>query len=85
LAAIVQVPSATIVTVLANTVQMPAVVDVNATASPDEAVAETVNGVVPNPLPESAAKEMDCAVNAAANTVNDCDTCGAALKLALPA
>ena len=59
-AAMVHVPTATSVTVEADTVQMVAVVELKATAKPDEAVAETVNVPVPKVLPVKAAKVMVC-------------------------
>jgi hypothetical protein len=43
----VQVPPLTIVTVLPLTVQTPAVLDENVTASPEEAVALTAKGGLP--------------------------------------
>lgn len=76
LAAIVQVPSATMVTVEPETVQTGEVVEVSVTARLDDAVAETVKGAVPKPLPASAAKVMVCVP---LDTVNDRVTCVAAL------
>lgn len=72
-------PNATIVMVAPEMVQIAVVVDVKATARPDDAVADTVNGVEPNPFPASAAKVMVCAVNAADETAKDRVTCVAAL------
>ena len=77
-----QVPALTNVTVVPETVQTGVVVDVNTTARPDEAVADTGNGALPIVLPGSAANVIVCAPLA---TVNDWVTCGAALKLPLPA
>lgn len=74
--AIVQVPSATMVTVEPEMVQTGVVVEVNVTARLDEAVADTVNGAEPKPLPASAAKVIVCVP---LDTVNDCVTCVAAL------
>jgi hypothetical protein len=44
----VQVPTATSVTVVPDTVHTAVVVDAKLTANPDDAVALTVNGAVPN-------------------------------------
>ena len=77
-----QVPTVTKVTVAPDTVQTGVVVDVNATARADEAVAVTVNGATPKFLPASAANVMVCAPFAIAN---DWLTCVAAVKLVLPA
>ena len=55
---IVHVPAETRVTVAADTVQTPEVVEAKLTARPEEAVAPTANGAVPNGWLESAAKEM---------------------------
>jgi len=57
----VQVPPVIIVTVAVLTVQMVVVVDVNVTASPDEAVALTVKGAAPKVLPARAANVTVCA------------------------
>lgn len=76
LAAMVQVPALMIVTVEPDTVQIVAVVDVKAIANPEVAVAETVNGALPNVLPASAVNEIVCAPFA---TANDCVTWVAAL------
>jgi hypothetical protein len=54
----VQVPTATKVTVAPETVQTDWVVEAKLTASPDDAVAVTVNGALPNTLLDSAAKVM---------------------------
>lgn len=78
----VQVPTVTIVTVDAETVQMPVVVDVNATVKPDDAVAATVNGAAPNALPESAVNVIVCVPLLITTLLL---TCTAALKVALPA
>ena len=77
-----QVPTLTSVTVAPDIVQTGVVVDVNATAKADDAVAATVNGAPPKFLPASAANVMVCAPFAIAN---DWLTCVAAIKLALPA
>ena len=55
---IVQVPTATSVTVDPDTVQMVEVVEAKLTARPDDAVALTVSGAVPNTSFESAPKVM---------------------------
>ena len=78
----VQVPTVTIVTVDAETVQMPVVVDVNATVKPDDAVAATVNGAAPNALPESAVNVIVCVPLLITTLLL---TCTAALKVAVPA
>ena len=52
----VQVPTATKVTVAPDTVQTEEVVEAKLTASPDDAVALTVNGAVPGASFESAPK-----------------------------
>ncbi|HEY2970618.1 MAG TPA: hypothetical protein VGK75_19865 [Casimicrobiaceae bacterium] len=51
-----QVPPAIKVTVLPLTVQTAGVVEAKATASPEDAVALTVNGALPYVLPASAPK-----------------------------
>ena len=61
LAWIVQVPDATRVTVAPLTVQTAAVVDVNVTGRPDDAVATMENGAMPNVRLGSASKAMVCA------------------------
>jgi hypothetical protein len=81
-ASTVHVPAPTIVTVEPDTVQTLVVAVLNVTASPEVALAETVNGASPKFLPPSAPKLI---VWFAFDTVKDCDTCGAALKFALPA
>lgn len=78
----VQVPTVTIVTVDAEIVQMPVVVEVNATVKPDDAVAATVKGAAPNALPESAANVIVCVPLLITTLLL---TCAAALKVALPA
>jgi hypothetical protein len=55
---IVQVPTATSVTVAPDTVQTAEVVEAKLTARPDDAVALTVNGAVPSARFESAPKVM---------------------------
>lgn len=82
MAAIVQVPTVTSVTVDAETVQTLVVVEVNVTAKPEEAVAETVNGDAPNDLPDSAANVMVCVPLLITTLLA---TWVAALKVALPA
>jgi len=77
LAAIVQVPEVTPVTMLPATVQTPVVVDVNVTASPEVAVADAV--VVPLTLSIAGANEIVPMLWAPAPTVNDCCVCEAAL------
>jgi hypothetical protein len=52
----VQVPNATRVTVAPEAVQTDGVIAAKLTARPDEAVALTVNGAVPNAIFESALK-----------------------------
>ena len=81
MAAMVQVPDATSVTVLPDTVQTPAVVELNATAKPDDAVAATAKGAAPNGLLVRAAKVM---VWAALATLNDAVTWVAAFQLVSP-
>ena len=61
---IVQVPTLTIVTVEPLTVQTDGVSDVKLTASPEDAVALSVNGDVPQGLLPSAPKVMVCATPA---------------------
>jgi len=78
----VQVPTVTSVTVDAETVQTLVVVEVNVTAKLEEAVAETVNGAMPNVLPDSAAKVMVCVPLLITTLLA---TWVAALKVALPA
>lgn len=78
----VQVPTVTSVTDDAETVQMPVVVDVNATAKPEEAVAETVNDDAPNDLPDSAANVIVCVPLLITTLLA---TWVAALKVAFPA
>src|SRR6187401_3156080 len=75
-AVIVQVPTPTSVTVLPESVQTAGVVDANATARPELAVAETANGGSPNARLASAPKVM---VWLALVTVNACETVGAGL------
>jgi hypothetical protein len=70
----VHVPAATIVTVDPETVQTAVVAELNVTASPEVAVAETVNGGLPKALFASAPKVIVCV---ALPTVKLCDTCGA--------
>lgn len=79
---IVQVPAVTSVTVTPATVQTGSVVDVKTTARPDDAVALTVKGAVPNAWLESAPKVMVWLV---ALTVNFWLTKGAGAYAALPA
>jgi hypothetical protein len=55
---IVQEPTATSVTVAPDTVHVAGVVELKVTASPDDAVALTVNGAVPNAWFESVPKVM---------------------------
>ena len=57
----VQVPVATSVTVLPETVQVVAVVDAKLTGKPDDAVAETVNGGLPSTWLGKGANVMVCA------------------------
>jgi hypothetical protein len=58
----VQVPTATRVTVETETVQMLDVSEAKLTGRPEEALAETVNGALPSVLFESVPKVMVCAV-----------------------
>lgn len=58
-ARIVHVPAERIVTVVPLTEQIVPVCEANATASVEDAVAETVNGTSPNVFAPSAAKVMD--------------------------
>ena len=74
-----QVPTAMSVIMLPEVVQTEVVMELKATARPDEAEAEIANGAVPIVLPAMAANEIVCAVNAVADTVKDCVTCAAAL------
>ena len=76
LAAIVHVPVVASVTVLPATVHTLVLVELNAMASPEVALAETVNGAVPKVLPASAAKVMVWFPFA---ILNDWVTCAAAL------
>ena len=76
LASIVQVPGATIVTVLPVSVQAAVVVLLKATGRPELAVADTVNGGSPKALFASAAKVI---VWLALPTVKLRGTCGAGL------
>ena len=57
----VQVPVATSVTVLPETVQVVAVVDAKLTGKPDDDVAETVNGGLPSTWLGNGANVMVCA------------------------
>jgi hypothetical protein len=75
----VQVPGVIKYTVLPNKLQTAVVIDVNATAKPDEAVADKVNVGSAIVLSESGAKVMVCGCNAAVLTAKDCVTCVAAL------
>lgn len=81
-ALIVQVPAATSVTVVPVTVHLEVVVEEKPTASPDEDVALTVNGAVPNVLPANAAKVI---VWFALAIVKLRSTSGAGAYVALPA
>ena len=80
----VQVPTPTRVTIAPATVHTDAVVVVNATARPEDALALTANGAVPYVLPPSAAKVMVWLASAAADAMGDIPTgvvvekCGAA-------
>lgn len=76
-----QVPAATIVTVLPETVHFDVVVDEKLTARPDDAVALTVNGGFPKVLPASVANVIVCAAFA---TVKLRSTFGAGAYTALP-
>jgi hypothetical protein len=81
-ALIVQVPTATSVTVAPDTVQTVVVVEVKLTARPEDAVALTVNGAVPKGSVESVPKVM---VWLPCVTVKLRLTGVAAAQLALPA
>ncbi|MDP3820015.1 MAG: hypothetical protein Q8R33_00935 [Burkholderiales bacterium] len=78
LAATVQLPTATSVSVLPLTVQTLGVVDANDTARPDEAVAASAGGAVPRVWLPGDVKLMVCASSGAAATVKLTDTAGAA-------
>lgn len=85
-AAMVQVPAASIVTITPLTEQMPDVIDVCVTASPEDAVP---SGLMANmPLGAKARVTTLCALNVIvcvlAPTLNDCMTDGAALLLVSP-
>jgi hypothetical protein len=82
LAAIVQVPRLTKVTVEPDTVHTEVVLELKVTGKPALLVADTENGAAPSGCPGSAAKLM---VWVSIETVNDCVTWVAALTLALPA
>ena len=60
------VPAPTRVTVLPLTVQTPVVVEAKLTGSPDDAVADTVNGAAPNVLLPSLAKVIFWVASASA-------------------
>ena len=76
-ASMVQVPVVTNVAVVPATVQTPVVVEVNVTAMPEVAVAESVSGV-PTVCAPGLAKVMVCAVSGAALTAKLCGTIVAA-------
>ena len=59
----VQVPTATSVTVLPLTAHTGAVSDANVTGNPDDAVALTVNGAAPRTRSTKAANTMVCGVS----------------------
>jgi len=81
LAARVQVPTLTSVTVAPATVQMVAVLDLNVTARPDEAVAVSVAPLTLHTVAVVALKATGSPELAEADkpTVNACVTCWAAL------
>src|SRR6185503_5674780 len=81
LALMVQVPAATRVTVVPETVQTEPVPELNATGRPELAVAETVKGGSPYTLAASAPKVIVWAVFA---IVKLRATCGAGLYVELP-
>ena len=58
---IVHAPPAMIVTVVPETVQTDVVCELKATVNPDDAVAATVKGAVPNGRSDSTPKVMLCA------------------------
>ena len=78
----VQVPVATNVTVLPETVQVAVLCELKITGRPEEALADIVNGGVPNVLFGSAPNVMVCASFV---TVKICVTAGAGAYVALPA
>ena len=78
----VQVPTDTNVTLVPATEHTPGVADENATAKPDDAVADTVTGLSSNRLSAKAANEIAWLPFV---TWKDCCTCGAAFQLELPA
>ena len=82
LAAIVQVPNVKSVTDAPETVHTGVVVEVKATARPDEAVAEIVNGATTKLLAARAAKVIVCVPLLMTTLLV---TCGAALNVAFPA
>ena len=72
-----QVPGATMVTVLPFIVQTGWVVELNVTARPDDAVAPTVNGASPNVFAANAPNVIVCA--ALAIVTDSTTTSGAGL------
>ena len=80
--AMLQVPNATSVTDVPDTVHTEVVVAVNATVRPDEAVAEIVNGATTKLLAARAAKVIVCVPLLMTTLLV---TCGAALNVAFPA
>ena len=80
-------PALTMVAVVPDTVQMVGVVEANTTALPD-APPVALRVKVPPVLKligVAGAKPVIVWAISAADTVNDCETCAAALKLVLPA
>ena len=73
-----QVPTATSVSVVPLTVQVLGVVDAKLTAKPELAVAASAGGAVPRVWLPGDVKVMVCAVNGAAAIVNTRDTVAAA-------
>ena len=80
-----QIPSVTSVSVLPFTVQTGVVVDARATTSPDEAVATSAGGAVPNVWLPGEANVMVCAVSGAAATLKVFEIGAADAKMLLPA
>jgi hypothetical protein len=85
LALMVQVPTATSVSVVPLTVQTPGVVEAKDTVRPDDAVAIRAGAGLPRVWLPGDVKVMVCGVSGAVATLKEFDTVGAAAKLALPA
>jgi hypothetical protein len=78
LALMVHVPTATSVKVVPLTVQTSGVVEAKETARPELAVADSAGGAMPRVWLPGDIKLMVCAVRAAADTVKEFETTGAA-------